>query len=720
MKNQRFLLVLAVLIGSSAVAAQTNRLYVLDPQFSWQQQQGTIEEAIFTLKPQGVYTEVGMYLTLSALNTTFAEGQQLEIVLDFNLPVEAIVNDSWLWVDKDIIRAKILDRWTASTIYENIVNRRKDPSVLYKNGQGRYQLRIYPLIKGKSRQVKINYLVPASWTETEVVTTLPASLLTVSKKAPDMQVRFWPSDTWKDPRVITHPDIPVRSINLPELGNTLVATIPGSYLISSRNIELGFSSPMKNGVFLTRYGTGEEGFYQLAVLPASILNLNQELPSRRLMVLIQYNPANTTGITKDQLLSTIRDQLAAALRPKDYFNVQVAGLNTTPLSPDWMPATAEQISNTFKTLQTTTISSANLPTLLAGGIRFVVEKQQGGSILLFGNSSLEGDPGVANSLISELSVLKGSAPVPCYFADYQNRNQTGFYVNGTYYYGNQYFYLNWSKLTKGDYLSWSCCGNLSDLSKRILELAFALNATLDFHTSLQNGFCYNRYTISGGTGGTDLQKPILQVGKYQGKWPFEIELAGNYDNQLFLNGIVLDAASTAAGDSATRAAWAGNHVRALETSPSTRDIVEIINTSLAERVLSLYTAFLCLEPAQGGEPCLNCADESKGEVTSTQNPLRDSIARVAFSPNPFRDRVLIQLTFAELVDLSAYRLSIFNNIGQEVRRFDEMPAGRIRDLELQWNGRGASGEALPGGLYFFAIQGAKGKASYPLLYAPGK
>ncbi|MBK6949406.1 MAG: hypothetical protein IPH16_16250 [Haliscomenobacter sp.] len=150
-------------------------LRVSDPQATWKNAPATIEEAVFTLAPHGAFTEVGMYLTFSAKGSEslFAPDLPLEVRFEFQLPKEAMVTDSWLWVDDQIIQAKILDRWTASQIYESIVNRRRDPSILFKDYSGRYRLQIYPLPMGKSRKVKLTFLVPNSWSENEVKWLFP-------------------------------------------------------------------------------------------------------------------------------------------------------------------------------------------------------------------------------------------------------------------------------------------------------------------------------------------------------------------------------------------------------------------------------------------------------------------------------------------------------------------------------------------------------------------
>ena len=136
MKQKLLLLVASLLIASFPIICSAQfYLRVYDPQASWRTAPVNIDEAIVTLAPHGAYTEVGMYLTFSAkgAESLFAPDLPLEVRFEFQLPREAMVTDSWLWVDDQIIQAKILDRWTASQIYESIVNRRRDPSILFKD-----------------------------------------------------------------------------------------------------------------------------------------------------------------------------------------------------------------------------------------------------------------------------------------------------------------------------------------------------------------------------------------------------------------------------------------------------------------------------------------------------------------------------------------------------------------------------------------------------------
>jgi len=161
-KNFTGLFLLLFLFCATGVIAQ-NSLRVLDPQQSWYNYQGTIDEATISVSPKGLYSQISMYLTFSAPSTYFNSDTQIEAVLNFELPENSFITDSWLWIGDEISKGIILDTWTASSIYEGIVNRRRDPSILFKRGQRNYELRVYPLKTTEPRKVRVTYMVPNNW-----------------------------------------------------------------------------------------------------------------------------------------------------------------------------------------------------------------------------------------------------------------------------------------------------------------------------------------------------------------------------------------------------------------------------------------------------------------------------------------------------------------------------------------------------------------------------
>jgi len=154
-------------------------LGVSDPKNWWKYGRGQIQESTITLTPKGIYTEVGMYFTFSTKATAYTSPQDtLEVVYKFDLPEGSIVIDSWLWVNDVIVKADIIDRWTARSIYEGIVKRRQDPSILMKNGSNNYELRVFPMAGNQTRKVKITFLLLNKWNpDGSSYINLPLSLL---------------------------------------------------------------------------------------------------------------------------------------------------------------------------------------------------------------------------------------------------------------------------------------------------------------------------------------------------------------------------------------------------------------------------------------------------------------------------------------------------------------------------------------------------------------
>lgn len=254
----------AMLAANHSLALE--RLWIQHPQQTWRQGQGTIEQAVITVKPQGLYMEYGLYLTISARGLNFSSQDSVEVQCFFDLPKEAIVHDLWLWVDDQIMRALIMDRWTASGIYENIVKRRRDPAILFKNDADSYELRIYPLPGTKTRKIKLTYLVPAEWSPSAVTAVLPTSLLRTSvRPLAKFNLIYWPHQDWLNPRLLEYPNVTFTTLVDQEFGTYVRSDIPADALAMPLHFTL--DSPMRNGVYVNRYAQGNTGVYQLAVLP---------------------------------------------------------------------------------------------------------------------------------------------------------------------------------------------------------------------------------------------------------------------------------------------------------------------------------------------------------------------------------------------------------------------------------------------------------------------
>jgi Ca-activated chloride channel family protein len=706
-----FLNILLAFLILTQTSSAYSYLTVNDPR-NWNSMPGTIEQATITVKPKGIFMEIGLYLTFSARGWYAGSNDSLEVVFNFQLPENSIVYDSWLWIEKEIIRADIMDQWTASTIYETIVNRRRDPSILFKRSQTDYELRIYPLIASSTRRVKISYLVTAQWNSNETVAPIPTDLLLASKfPVSPIYLQTVLDEKWKNPYIIEFPDIHFVSGSDTVYGEYLRAEIPTDKIQGSINFAL--DSPLQDGVYLNRYQQGDEGIYQLAFLPSEALSIAS---SYKAAILIDYDASNS-DVTTTEILNSLKSYLLANKSDKDSFNLIFSNLNIKRASETWLAADSATIEQTFSSLGNNPISSySNLPSLLANGIEFMKQNGNNGNIVLVSNSDQVGDYIVANQLINDLLELMDQK-IPIHVADFQTQNFDYHFFSGRYYLGNEYFYTNITRITSANYFNISSYSNFQYLISTTLNSLSGFISSFDLHTRLASGYCYSRYNLGSQSNLVYLEKPILQIGKYKGSFPFIIEASGEYDSLVFSQQIMIEDENIDQADSLSEEAWAGNYLRFLELSNQTNDVVnEIVNYSIDERVLSIYSAFLCLDPSLGGEVCYDCFDDGGiiGEVNEDDNAVSDSV--ITAYPNPFNSQVQINVPLRQIENAEYATFRIYNVLGQVVRNFEVNASLESKDHRFIWNGQDDEGATVSSGIYFFVVNTPKKNYSVKLLY----
>jgi len=687
-------------------------LYVQNPH-NWGGGQGTIEEATVSIRPKGVYMEYGLYLTFSARNLGFSNSDTLEVQFYFDLPENSIVCDSWLWVGDEIIKGEIMDQWTASQIYEDVVNRRRDPSILFKRGQSNYELRIYPMPGNGQRKVKITYLCPTQWNTTAVQSPLPTNLLRTSyNQLSRFNVLTWLDNNWKHPQIIEFPEIEFSVESDTLLGNYLLAALPSETIQTSINFSV--EAPFRNGVYVSKFEKEKEGAYQMALLPSKALNISA---SYKVTVLIDYDVSKST-YSKTDVFNNLKALLHNNLSEKDSFNIIFSGINISRISENWIPADSITIENTFLNFKSDQIANySNLPTLLGNGINFVKSNGNDGSIILISNSDEAGDYNVANDLIEDLMDLM-TTKLPIHVVDYENQNYSYYWFGGRTYYGNEYFYSNISRLTTANYyrLLYSE-GTLSGIMSSAFQSLSGFISSFDLHTKLENGFCYGRYSLDANSTSVYLNKPILQVGKYFGSLPFVIEVSGVYNATPFSQTFTLPENEMFDSDSLNETAWTGNYIQYLEDQTQSNDVVdEIINYSVSERVLSIYSAFICLEPGMGGEVCYDCYDESElpNNVEDSLVTEKDTLSLSAY-PNPFNGQVSIRLSLPSSLPNENVTFKIYNILGEIVKTYSADQIKASKKYQFTWNGTNDYGASVSSGVYFFVVSTPEKNYSVKLL-----
>ncbi len=695
----------------ATLRAQTE-MYINNPDLWWWHQPCTIEEASMTVAPHGLYMEVGLFLTLGGGDIDIAPNDSLEIVMNFTLPEGALIVDSWLWIGDDIIRAAILDRWTATTIYESIVDRRQDPSILARVENNSYSLNIYPLVADQPRKIKITYLVPVQWTKEEVTASLPLEILAASATpVNNVKMQVAADAIWGTPRfkgVVGAPTAVWDEIAT-GLWETRLPNVP--------NFKLALDAPLNNGVFVSVLPAEGPDYYQMAILPQEVFGL-QTAGNKKLLVAMEYHDNNSPFLSKAAMLNEVKQQLLATLSANDYFNLvvtdQLGSGQFSPyfFSPHWVPAHPDSIEAAFAAIANFS-NNSNLPGLLSEGISFIQDQGGEGELILFANSDQLATSTLANPVISALDDLMGDVLIPIHICDFQTTEFDGFWIasENRLYRGNEYFYSNLARLSGGNYFNQIvCCPSFQENAQQVFEVQKTFPGYIDIYTGLENGFSFQRYNSGVSSGLTDLKKPILQVGRIQGTGAFRIEANIEYNGTFESQEILLTGDLSTNADSMIREMWAGNHLAFLDAQASTyASIHEAIDFSISERVLGDYTAFLCLEPSLGGEPCPTCEIEEEVTVDTDPPLVLEELSCTAF-PNPFTDRLTIDLTLPENIAADDCSLTLFDATGRVVRQFGRQDmSGTGQDWQLVWDARNENGLPVPAGMYVLVLSTPHGK-----------
>lgn len=717
---------LIIVCSVQELFAQAN-LAVQDPRQTWRYGRGQIEEATIAVTPKGAQMEIGLFMTFSSKGTPYTQSSDsLEVQYFFSLPAEAVVTDSWLWVGNDIMQAGIYDTWTASAIYESIVRRRQDPSILRKHSATSYSLRIYPLKGNETRKVKINYLLPVKWTTTQASVPLPTDLLAASSTLTPFKVLFRTNAEWQRPRMEELKNVAFTTAR--EVGTNSeyqIVEIDPKLLGTNRALTLTVPAPMPSGVYVSSYKKGAEGFYQAVVVPSIALGIDT-LIRKKIVAVIDNDGSAYSPYDVNLALSNLKSTLRASLTPRDSFNLVLSRLTPWRYSARWVSADSVSLERAFDAMNASLIAAySNLGTALATSVDFIRTQGGDGSVFLMSNSEQFSTKSTADQFVRDISSITPKLPPMyiCNFMPYYNYNRY-FYLNGTYYYGNSYLYETLARNSGGQSGRVSSISEASRLMSSYIDAIDASLSAVDFSISLANGYCHSRFTnfdLNAPNLNVPLRQTIAQVGKFQGDFPLRLQIGGRYKDKTYIRSMELTASDIYAGDSIHKTMWTSYAIRAQEAMPATAtNIRTVLDYSLPNRILSLYSAFLALEPNDTIRPCATCSQPDapstttpSGGAVNLQPRATLSVANntssnggmiLAASPNPFRNETQISVDFAELnLSNAACTLEVYNVLGQKVTSFTLSGLNLKTKQTLVWDGKDASGNTIGAGTYFLTL-----------------
>lgn len=694
MKKLTFSLIMALLCLSYNLFSYST-MYIVDPQGMNNTSQVVIDSLTFTVKPQGMYAEVGMYMVFSPqAGYWYQNGDSLELAWYFDMPESAMFIDSWLWFDDYIIQAKHYDRVTGSKMYEDIVRRyRRDPSIVYKNSATSYEVRVFPVLSNGSRKIKLTWLQPFDWTNENCSLNLPVDIFNNStNQAKVIKFFVYENNEFK----CSNLEFNKIKRNLTDTNDETFGECKSSEVIKEKtltNCVFTFNNPSQNGIYLTTFKGIDENYYQLQC-DLNKLNIRE---NKNLIILIDHSTTGSAIDIKDEI-ALLKKYLLLNMTEKDSFNIFVSNINIQPVSNKLLPSSKSNIDKYFDDINENTIGGmSNLISLLLSSAEWANSNCENANFVLISSNFDLGYYKVANNLINDLNKINlkrfpyNIIDISLYKVDY--------HFNNHYYYGNEYLYENLSNSRDGSYYLAESTNYFEIAMRDLTNKLFTYPLEREFQVNIQNGFAYS--DVSSAFFPTTNSK-FVKIGKYMGDSIFSINYIYKNNNKIERKEFNVNANSMENNYKLSKI-WAGNYIKTLETIPlQTKQVVnEIIDVALTNRVLSKYTVFLALEYGDtvyaGTEPD---DDGGTNSVTESEN---GKIKLEAF-PNPFVNNLYIKINIdAKNENTEAYITDLMGNV---VKRFNNISGNEIN---LNWDSKTDDGSTVSSGVYMLVLTNGKDK-----------
>lgn len=645
MKKIYFLLFIIVIVLISNLKLLSQCTYceylgIADPRSIGKFSYSSIEEATIVVKPAGLYYLYDVYLTYGTDNPFYKNDYDtFEIQHYFTLPENALIIDSWLWVEDQIMKAQILERNTAFNIYEGIVNRRRDPSILYKNGPRQYEFRIFPIPYGKTRKVKLSIMMPAYVEKGKTISTLPLQLLRKSVKLPNVTIIVYDKDT-KEKSSLTSGNAFTSNVDVIN-GNFEKAIISPLDIFNNTEIMIGHNSNKSDEVSLVTEqdtSSADEGFYQLYLNPANLYKPAEKV--KKAAIIIDHN-SNFSLVDKIEILTSVKNFIKNELSD-DEVRIYYNRLECKEATNGWTKVSDLALDDVFNTMQVGN-NSILIPSLYK--VYSDIKIENDAVVYLFSSdaslTSTSASQQLKNELYEEIGDLNKT-----YILNYVDiqKIQTQIFYNNYYYNGNELFYRILSSNTGGGavhlntyYQSISLAEGLNNIIQLKSESEYE---NFQYYLRLESGICYDNFVIKDANG-------YLQIGKYKGSGNFKIEYYFIRDSSLISENIILmNHSAEKAGT--VGLSQVGLKIQAMERSSKESEKDLAVALSLKHRILSYNTAFLALEPSMQ-EPCFDC--EAEDDVVIATDDVDINAVILSAYPNPFSVETIITLKNASDIDL---------------------------------------------------------------------
>ncbi len=706
---KKYLLIILLTFNSLYLLGQ-NTMLVHDPTDPWNSgTSAVIENIIVDIEDEGNYAIIDITYDLSAAQPQFFhDAAALEFVTTFNLNENAFFCDSWLWIDNYISEGEIYERDEGTEIYESLVERTTDPSILTKLNNNQYSLKVYPLMPDSIRRVKLSYMQAFSEDDIRKYATIP--------------VYDWFSESWNNienieinftlNESIGRPGIHTQFANITEYETSTSNTF--KYMIESTNINKNievFYPRDNNEIVAGSYHSETEQFFQWHIQPDFDIDISDKYYLFVLDASLENIHSNLT--TLNSFYNEMKGMVAQAIYEEANINAMYYNENGEAILvyDNWVNATKSNLDHLFHVAASNQSTENNIEPLLIAALDHI--NDQNNEIEIIFQST---DNSLASAEASEdlfYDIQDDILDKNFHIIDYASYG-SNFYVtidNNTFWMrGNDYFYQLVNGVSNGLYLEspyyYYMETSLTQdfFNDLLINLDYFTNDYMIL-TEFEDGFAYSEFHSNANNRKLlNFNKPINCIGKYFGNGDIHITINALINNELYSSFHTITEENISELSESTQQAWAGNYILDNENTSNYIEESMVIQTSKDNDVLSKLTVFLCLE--QDPDSVIANAPtvydeytEDWGIINNTTNIENGSFNLKAY-PSPFTDHVNVEVEIPSFLNTENLEISLLNINGNEVKVDAQISNIEQGKYEIQLNNL----DHLAKGVYFLQLK----------------
>jgi hypothetical protein len=700
----RWLIICCIALISSASATRISVYEAGYPQY--RDDNIRVEDVVEVVHDRGAYIEHQVHVTFAYDFDSwfFKNYSELELEWSFQMPEEVTVYNLYFWKGDSVIRAMLLDKWTAEQLFNEKSSPVREPALLTRsfpdrNGMASFSMRLFPMRRFEKKRIMIQYLVPARASSGRLRTWLPLPQLTTANGgANSLRLLYFHHQKPDSVQLIGLENVPFQYYSRDQVWETTFDIKYGDFA------ELIIPSPIQNDFFLSTYTEGDETFYQLSVYPP--LRSADNLP-RKILVLVDYNPSNSSGLSSELLLGSLKETMERSLSSSDSVAIIVSFSRPLAGSTRWLGCTQTNLDHLFNAFWGNVFLNVNLSQdLLVAGNEFLHKNGVGEVLWICNRADFPTGNEQARAYAQEIAALFPPNTI-LHVIDLENIYSMTYYPD--YGYGNVSFTFL-SELTR------VTGGNLFFYRYHPLKTALAAlffdkvvhYKEIEIQTRMQSGYTFDREQHAPFEGYYPLDFPVIQTGRLQGVFPMSVSVIASTLQSTVRKEFIIPAEAVTPGTAHLRTAFYGHQVEKMSHRYQDNWLIgEIISTSMKGGVLSPYTAFLVpddLTPYYVPE----FVDETRMGSTPVEPHycLQDSLIRFAAAPNPFNPLTTFYIDIPAKPSTGEIVLEIYNLAGQRIREWIKSAPSPGR-YSIGWSGSSDSGLPVASGTYVAVLHAGK-------------